>query len=147
MDQYYETRVGDAITNTYRDYYRTWHRDGSEDLVRTYLRDIDLVSGLGSYARPVFFPAVQKVVWIDYENSRVIWDGGSETFANLGITLGSMIYGSYGYNFYFISDGISQVATGKSGDSRILQFDWTSNTVTGSAPTAHLNPPTGFFFD
>jgi parallel beta-helix repeat protein len=119
----------------------TWNRDGSEDMVPAYLPDRP--GGLGNYARPVPLPAAEKTVWFDWENSLVVWGGGSATFSELGLDPGT--FSSY-YSFYFISDGVNMIHAGPTSGSaaRLLTFDFVDDSVSSEAVDS-FHPPNGWW--
>ncbi|MCP4639647.1 MAG: hypothetical protein GY851_04410, partial [bacterium] len=93
-------------------------------------------------------PAVNKVVWFDHHNGYLMWDTHSVSLPSLGMpsfrcpTSGTSTW-PYNYNIYIISDGVSQVNVGSNTaclTNRLFKFDWSTNTVTGHAPTAAFTP-------
>ena len=96
-------------------------------------------SVLGLQARPIPFPFNQRVVWFDWENSTIFWKNGLNqlvgnlSFASVGITdKGGM--DDLANNFYFITDGISQVHVGNpsissNATATLVMFDWLHDTV------------------
>jgi hypothetical protein len=129
-----------VTTNTQQWY--TWNRDGTEDTSAAYLPDN--ITGQGTSARPVQLPAVNKTIWFDWQNTRIMWDDSNITFSSVGIT-GDGQMDSYSNNFYFITDGINQIHAGYSGGTAVvLTFDFNNNNVSSQSATV-LNPTGGWW--
>ena len=115
--------------------WRTWLRNGTENNTAGTLPDVP--TGAGTSARPIPLPAAGKVVWFDWENTRILWDNGTgnATFSSVGIS-GNGGMNTYSTNFYFITDGVSMIHLGYSGGSaKLLKFNFNNNTIVNESAT------------
>ncbi len=140
MWQDYSLRLANSniVTTNTQNWY-VWNRDNSTNTTAGYLPNY--IAGMGANARPVPLPGVNKTIWFDYQNNKILWDDYNVTFASVGMVSGGGM-SSYSSNFYFITDGINQIHTGYSGGSAVvLTFDFINNNVSNQSATTLV--PTG----
>jgi hypothetical protein len=108
----------------------TWNRNQTQNMTAAALPGFP--AGAGTNARPVPFPMSNSTVWFDWQNNLVRWNGLTFSFASLGLT--ASWYNDW-TNFYFITDGVSEITTGNTTSSVHLRFDFVNNTVTSNTST------------
>jgi PKD repeat protein len=127
------TKICNAnIDNTNGANWFTWNRNQTQNMTAAVLPAIP--AGTGANARPVPMPLSNSVAWFDWQNSVIRWNGQNITMASVGMTP-SWVQ-NYGTNYYFITDGVSEIVVGQGASARHLRFDYVANTITGSAATA-----------
>lgn len=110
----------------------TWNRNQTQNTTAAVLPAIP--AGTSANARPVPMPLSNSVAWFDWQSSLVRWNGITVPFASLGIT--TTWLQNYWNNYYFITDGVSEIVVGQGTSAVLLRFNYVTNTITSTPATA-----------